>query len=101
MVQRGSTAVLDAVPEDFPYRDDGCEVSPSCLRCPLPLCKYDDPVWFQREKRRERDEEVLSAMRRQKLSVPEAAARFDISQRTIFRILQRWGFKNVHAVQVV
>ena len=101
MVQRGSAAVLDAVPEDFPYRDDGCEVSPSCLRCPLPLCKYDDPVWFQREKRRERDEEVLSAMRRQKLSVPEAAARFDISQRTIFRILQRWGFKNVHAVQAV
>ena len=98
MVQRGSTAVLDGVPEEFPYRDDGCEISPSCLRCPLPMCKYDDPVWFQREKRRERDEEVLSAMRMQNLTVPEAAARFDISQRTIFRILQRCGFKNVQAV---
>lgn len=98
MVQRGSTAVLDGVPEEFPYRDDGCEISPSCLRCPLPMCKYDDPVWFQREKRRERDEEVLSAMRMQNLTVPEAAARFDISQRTIFRILQRCGFKDVQAV---
>ncbi len=99
MVQRSSAAVLDAVPEDFPYRDEGCEVSPSCLRCPLPQCKYDDPGWFLREKRRERDEEVLSAMRRQKLSVPEAAARFDISQRTIFRILQRGGFRNLQAIQ--
>ncbi len=98
MVQRSSAAVLDAAPEEFPYRDDGCEVSPSCLRCPLPMCKYDDPEWFQREKRRERDEEVLSAMRMQKLTVPEAAARFDISQRTIFRILQRCGFKNVQTV---
>ena len=24
--------------------DDGCEYSPSCLQCPLPVCKYDDPV---------------------------------------------------------
>jgi len=23
--------------------DDGCEYSPSCLLCPLPVCKYDDP----------------------------------------------------------
>jgi len=26
------------------YFDDGCEYSPSCLRCPLPVCKHDDPV---------------------------------------------------------
>ncbi len=30
---------------EFEYiGDDGCEYSPTCLRCPLPLCKYDDPV---------------------------------------------------------
>ena len=28
-------------PEDMDYRDTGCEVSPSCLRCPLPQCKHD------------------------------------------------------------
>ena len=26
------------------YSDDGCEYSSSCLRCPLPRCRYDDPV---------------------------------------------------------
>jgi len=24
--------------------EDGCEFSDSCLNCPLPLCKYDDPI---------------------------------------------------------
>ena len=81
--------LLDVVPEHYPYQDTGCEVSPSCLQCPLPQCKYDDPGWLQREQRRERDHEVLSILRRNRLSVPEAATRFDLSQRTIFRILKR------------
>ena len=81
--------VIDLVPERYPYRDDGCEVSPSCLRCPLPQCKYDDPGWFQRQKRDERDREVVTALRHDGLSVPQAAARFTLSQRTIFRILSR------------
>ena len=29
--------------EDF-VADDGCEYSSSCLQCPLPACKYDDPI---------------------------------------------------------
>jgi len=33
----------DALPEDSPYFDDGCEVSPSCLACPLVQCIYDYP----------------------------------------------------------
>lgn len=31
------------LPEDTVYRDTGCEVSPSCLRCPLDRCVYDEP----------------------------------------------------------
>jgi hypothetical protein len=87
----GDTSALlaDVVPERYPYRDEGCEVSPSCLRCPLPQCKYDDPGWFYRQKREERDREVLAALREAGLSVPEVAARFALSQRTIFRILSR------------
>ena len=27
---------------------DGCDVSPKCLDCPLPLCKYDDPGPYQK-----------------------------------------------------
>lgn len=25
------------------YADHGCSVAPSCLNCPLPVCKYDAP----------------------------------------------------------
>ncbi len=28
-------------------KDKGCEVSPSCLACPLPECKYDVPLYSQ------------------------------------------------------
>ena len=88
---RVADALIDTVPERYPYRDEGCEVSPSCLRCPLPQCKYDDPGWLQRQKRKERDKEVVAALMQSDLSVPEAAARFELSQRTIFRILSRAG----------
>ena len=85
----GLNVLIDVIPERYPYRDEGCEVSPSCLRCPLPQCKYDDPGWYQRQKRTGRDLEIVMALREQGLSVSEAAARFDVSQRTIFRILSR------------
>ena len=83
--------LLDVAPEYFPYRDDGCEVSPSCLRCPLPQCKYDDPGWLQRARRKKRDKEIMAALRGDGLSVQQVAARFDLSQRTVFRILRRVG----------
>ena len=89
MTQATAQGLLDVLPEQHPYQDTGCELSPSCLRCPLPQCKYDDPGWLQREKRRERDREVLDTLQTYGLSAPEAAARFELSQRTIFRILKR------------
>ncbi len=82
-------AIIDVVPERFPYRDDGCEVSPSRLRCPLPQCKYDNPGWIQRHRRMERDREVATAVLEEGISVSEAASSFALSQRTIFRILKR------------
>ena len=36
------------------YPDNGCEVSPSCLSCPLPLCRYDDPQGYENWKHRQR-----------------------------------------------
>ena len=82
-------AMVDVVPERYPYRDEGCDVSSSCLRCPLPQCKYDDPGWFHRQRRDRRDDEVIEAMREGGLSVADLAARFALSQRTVFRILRR------------
>jgi hypothetical protein len=80
--------LVDQMPELFPYRDDGCELSPSCLNCSLPRCKYDDPGWIQRERRRKRDAAVLQARQRDDLTVPQLAHRFRVSERTVFRILQ-------------
>ena len=31
----------DTLPEHTDYRDTGCDLSRSCLRCPLARCKYD------------------------------------------------------------
>ncbi len=80
---------VDAVPEFFHYEDTGCEVSLSCLNCPLPQCKYDDPAWFQHYRRLSKDLIVLTAMRQENLMVDEAAERFSVTVRTIFRIMRR------------
>ncbi len=82
-------SLLDAVPEFYRYEDTGCEVSPSCLDCPLPQCKYDDPTWFQRHRRIARDLKVWSTMQSEGLTVEEAAERFSVTVRTVFRIMRR------------
>ena len=81
--------MLDAVPEFYHYEDSGCEVSSSCLNCPLPQCKYDDPTWFQRYRRIARDLKVWSTMESEGLTVEEAAERFSVTVRTVFRIMRR------------
>ena len=81
--------LVDTVPEFYHYEDTGCEVSPSCLNCPLPQCKYDDPVWFQQHRRTDRDLKVLTTMRLENLTVEQAAERFSVTVRTIFRIMRR------------
>ena len=82
-------AMLDAVPEMYHYEDTGCEVSPSCLNCPLPQCKYDDPVWFQRYRRMGRDMKVWRTIDSESLTAEEAARRFSVTVRTVFRIMRR------------
>ena len=84
-----ANAMIDAVPEYYHYEDTGCEVSASCLNCPLPQCKYDDPGWFQRHRRLARDLKVWSTMQSETLTVEEAAERFSVTVRTVFRIMRR------------
>ena len=81
--------MADQTPEYYHYEDTGCEVAPSCLSCPLPQCKYDDPVWFQRHRRLARDLKVWSTMQSERLTADEAAQRFSVTVRTIFRITHR------------
>ena len=79
----------DVLPEHFQYRDNGCEVSPSCLSCPLPKCKHDDPGWLRSYRRAQRDRRLLRVRSRENATVGELAQRFQISQRTVHRILAR------------
>ena len=80
---------IDALPESASYPDTGCEVSPSCLRCPLPQCKYDDPIWYQQYRRQGRDRQVMAVHRAEGATVLQHAQRFGLSQRTIHRALRR------------
>lgn len=84
----GYTAA-DEVSEFYHYEDTGCEASDSCLDCPLPLCKYDDPSWYYRHRRLAKDFRMLHIIQRESLSAEEAAERFSVTVRTVFRIMQR------------
>ena len=94
MTRRKGMPLMGVLPEYYPYRDNGCEVSPSCFQWPLPKCKYDDPGWIQREARGKRDLEVLEVRQRDRKTVPQLAQHFGVSQRTIHRILSK--AKNGH-----
>ena len=82
---------VDVLPERHPYRDDGCDVSSSCLRCPLPQCKYDVPNSSRRARRDRRDAEIAAARRRERLVASALARRFGVSERTVWRALERQG----------
>ena len=71
------------------YKDEGCKISPSCLTCPLPQCRYDDPISFQRERHLAKDFQVWNTIRSESLTTDEAAERFSVTRRTIFRIIRR------------
>ena len=86
---RPADSTADAIPEYYHYEDTGCEISPSCLNCPLPQCKYDDPGWFQRSRRMARDLKVWSTIQSGGLTVEEAAEHFSVTVRTVFRIMRR------------
>ena len=64
----------------------GCEVNPipyGCTKCPLPLCKYDDPQGYQNWQRRGRRAEVKAAL--QTGTVRQAALALGVTERTAFR----------------
>ena len=78
----------DALPEHVAYHDRGCDVFPSCLRCPLPRCRYDEPGGVRALLNRERDREIRRLRLDHELPVDEIALRFRVSRRTVFRALQ-------------
>ena len=77
----------DLHPEQVRYQDTGCDVAPACLSCHLPQCKYDDPGSQRKEDLRRRNE-LLVEGRRNGVSVKQLARRYDMSERTVARVIQ-------------
>ncbi len=79
----------DALPEHLEYRDEGCDLFASCLTCPLPRCRYDEPGGARAMLNRVRDQEIRRLRYEAGLSVDEVSMRFRVSRRTVFRVLQQ------------
>lgn len=75
----------DTLPDNHNWRDAGCEVSPSCLSCPLPQCRYDLPAGLQTVRRIDH-QTTVSRLRATGLSVDTIAAQVGISRRSVFRL---------------
>lgn len=77
----------DALPEFTSYNDSGCELYPSCLACPLPKCRYDEPGGAAAMLRTGRDQSILRLADEDGMTVDRLAEQFGVSRRTIFRVL--------------
>ncbi len=78
---------LDLLPEHKHYMDEGCDMSPSCLSCPLENCIYDTPHGKQSELKRRRNDEILRVFREEHPTLGELARMFKVSMRTVQRAL--------------
>ena len=76
----------DTLPENTRYRDDGCDISESCLTCPLPRCRYEEPGGLRALLNETRDRQIIQ-LRLKGVPVEELAGRFGISRRTVFRVI--------------
>jgi hypothetical protein len=75
----------DTLPEHAEYRDTGCELAPSCLRCPMRYCKFDEPR--ANAATRDRDREIAALRRRHGAPIDMLAGTYGLTRRSIFRIL--------------
>ncbi|MBI2724012.1 MAG: hypothetical protein HYX50_03020 [Chloroflexi bacterium] len=78
----------DTLPEHTEYRDTGCALSPSCLRCPLPRCQFDEHSGARRMVTARRDSEIALLRRRYRAPIDLLAQTYGLSRRSIFRILK-------------
>ena len=79
-------AVADSLPEFTRYKDDGCNISPTCLDCPLPRCRYEEPGGLRSLLNEHRDRQIIQ-LRLKGVPVDALADHFGISRRTVFRVI--------------
>ena len=75
----------------MPITDTGCDVSPSCLNCPLPQCKFENPAYTPHQSDKHRLYSSVYAARIAGETVNGLAERFDVSSRTVSRIIAAKG----------
>ncbi len=78
----------DALPEHMGYQDGGCVMSPTCLRCPLVRCRYDQPGGVRKLRMTDRDE-TLRRFHDEGTPVDALAVQYGLSRRSVFRILAK------------
>ena len=89
MVSQESNEIeLDLPPEYCRYRDEGCELADSCLKCPFPRCIYDEPGGKRRWQKKMRAKEMARLFADQGKRVEEIALMFGVSRRTVQRALK-------------
>ena len=70
------------------YLDNGCEVWQTCLECPLPECRLDNPGLGRRFLTLWQERDVVETILREKLGNAQAARRFG-TRRTHIEHLMR------------
>ena len=73
------------LPENAAYRDDGCDLYPHCLTCPLPVCRYDVPGGKRAVLNIYRNR-LITSLRRSGKTVPVVARLLNVSRRTVVRV---------------
>lgn len=76
----------DTLPEFMDFPDNGCSISPHCLTCPLPSCRYDNGQGLVRAKLPVRNETIIK-LYNELVSIPEIALFLGVSVRTVYRAL--------------
>jgi hypothetical protein len=91
---KGEGAELDLLPEFCKYKDEGCELAPSCLDCPFPGC-IEDHLWGRLKLVKNlRDREIIRLHTIEKISARELSHRFNITRRTVLRVIACGRKKN-------
>jgi len=78
----------DFVPEHCIYRDEGCDLFPSCLHCPLARCRHDEPG---RHAGKELRNDEIRRLHAAGMGVTGLAQRFKVSRRTVYRAIASDG----------
>lgn len=74
------------LPDDVNWQDNGCDVNPACLSCPLPQCIEEEPRGKQKLRMLHRASH-MAQLKHQGKSTREIATLFRVSQRTVQRVL--------------